>query len=304
MNRLERLVNLVALLAATDHPIPQDEIVVLVPGYSGSKQAMRRTFERDKRALRDMGIDVLAEPLDPFASRTENAGYRIPADELIPDPGLTVAERSAVALATALVWDEEPEAERPADAAVHGKEAALLALLLDAVMECRVLRFEYGSLSGAHSRRTVEPWQLVYRSGVAYIVGLDRDAGDERCFRVDRVVGDVRTGGAGGFARPRASRQAVIPRRPWEVGKGDPVEVSIAVRPDRAWWVEKETKGTQVGEITLGDEVWIEIVVPARNVAALVGWVQGLRGDGFVTSPASAADSLVRNLLRLREVVA
>lgn len=296
--------NLVALLADADHPIPQDEIVVLVPGYSGSKQAMRRTFERDKKTLRDMGIDLVAEPLDTFASRTENAGYRIPADELIPDPGLTVAERSALALATALVWDEEPEAETPAEATVPGKQAALLALLLDAVMERRVLRFEYGSPSGVPSDRTVEPWELVYRSGVAYVVGLDRDAGDERCFRVDRVIGDVRTGGAGGFARPSAPRDAVIPRRPWEVGRGDPVEVSIAVRPDRAWWVEKETKGTPVGEISVGDALWTEIVVPARNVAALVGWVQGLRGDGFVTSPASAADALVGNLRRLREVVA
>ncbi|HEX9969117.1 MAG TPA: hypothetical protein VGB03_03185, partial [Acidimicrobiales bacterium] len=65
MNRLERLINLVAALIDAEQPLSRHELTVLVPGYDDNEQAARRAFERDKDALRSMGIPIAVEPLDP-----------------------------------------------------------------------------------------------------------------------------------------------------------------------------------------------------------------------------------------------
>ncbi|MCC7076218.1 MAG: WYL domain-containing protein [Acidimicrobiia bacterium] len=300
MDRLERLVNLVALLADTDHPLGLEEIVGSVPGYAGStEEAVRRSFERDKKALREMGIDVRAESRDALGTQGARPGYRIPKDATIPDPGLTVAERSAVAVASGLVWGEDGDEDSGG-----GLVDPLVATLLVAVTGRRSMSFEYGGLSGPGEVRRVEPRTLVFRAGTWYIVGRDLDAADERSFRVDRIVGGVSVGGAGGFARPESRSGQPVPRRPWEVGRRDPVEVVVAVRPERLWWVERETQGTRVDSVSLDGTEWPCLAVAVRDMTAFVVWVQGLGGDGVVTSPDSAVAEMRAELTHTRQVVA
>ena len=58
MARLERLVNLSAALLAADRALTAEELRERVPGYPDEKSSFRRQFERDKDALRELGIPL------------------------------------------------------------------------------------------------------------------------------------------------------------------------------------------------------------------------------------------------------
>ncbi|MGH9122682.1 MAG: helix-turn-helix transcriptional regulator [Acidimicrobiales bacterium] len=110
MERLERLVNLVAALIDADRPLSREELHRRVGGYADSPEAFRRNFERDKDLLRQMGIPLVLEALHTDLAESQ-VGYRIPRERYeLPDPGLTEDELAALRLATAMVglegWGE------------------------------------------------------------------------------------------------------------------------------------------------------------------------------------------------------
>ena len=81
-DRLERMTNLVLVLLETSRPLSLREIASSVVGYPAGKEASRQAFERDKRALRELGIPVSVEPL----AGEEQLGYRIhPEDYYLPE---------------------------------------------------------------------------------------------------------------------------------------------------------------------------------------------------------------------------
>ncbi|MGH9299718.1 MAG: hypothetical protein ACRDZT_07350, partial [Acidimicrobiales bacterium] len=105
MDRLERLVNLVAALLDTSRPLTREQIHERIDGYSGDRDAFRRNFERDKELLRQMGLPLVALPVDP--RHPEELGYRIPREDYeLPDPGLDDAELAALRLAASAVQVE------------------------------------------------------------------------------------------------------------------------------------------------------------------------------------------------------
>src|SRR6266542_680753 len=55
MRKVERLVNLVALLLDTHLPLTLDQVAELVPGYEATGESLRCMFERDKEGLRGGG---------------------------------------------------------------------------------------------------------------------------------------------------------------------------------------------------------------------------------------------------------
>src|SRR3982750_3069383 len=102
MDRLERLINLIAALLASERPLTADELHQRLPGYAENLAAFRRAFERDKDALREMGVPLGLEPLGPGNPGVD--GYRIPKDEYyLRDPGLAPDELAALHLAASAV---------------------------------------------------------------------------------------------------------------------------------------------------------------------------------------------------------
>src|SRR5437764_1123194 len=76
MDRLERLINLTAALLEAERPLTADELHQRLPGYAENAGAFRRAFERDKDVLREMGVPLVLEPVDPV-SQPGVEGYRI-----------------------------------------------------------------------------------------------------------------------------------------------------------------------------------------------------------------------------------
>ena len=242
MHRLERLINLVAALLHAERPLTTEELRNRLPGYAEDHGAFRRAFERDKEALRDLGIPVVVEPVDD-AAQPGVVGYRIPKEAYyLQDPGLAPDELAALHLAASAVrlegasgvealWklggEVKEDGPAPAVAALPG--TAHLAPVFAAISARRRIGFAYRG-----RKRQIDPWRLSFRNGHWYLAGHDHDAGEERMFRLDRIVSDVQaTGDEGAFERP-GHLGAQPP--PWELGGDEPLMARLLVDAAQAAW--------------------------------------------------------------------
>lgn len=239
-SKLERLLNLTALLLDTERPLLTDDIGRLMEGYPPEPASFRRTFERDKDDLREMGIPVEVVEVDP-ADRTK-LGYRIlPERYYLPDPGLEPDELAAVKLAMgAIRMDGVAAADTlrklgGADVPAGPELAsvptpAVIGDLHNAIAEHRLVEFRYRD-----ELRTVEPIRLDYQRGRWYLIGFDRLRDDRRSFRVDRIDGAVTAGPPASFeARPDTPSGPVMRFDPWRHGDDPPVVAVLHIDASQA----------------------------------------------------------------------
>lgn len=304
MDRLERLLNLVAALLDTERPLTSEEIGTRVPGFPvPGTPAFHRAFERDKATLRDMGV-----PLEVIVIEAGNPespqGYRIRPDRYeLPDPGLTTEEVAALYLAatqvrleggdaTAAIWKlggvpaaqvTQAVLERAATAAIPG--STHLAGLFSATAERRTVTFRYKG-----DRREVEPWRLEFRNGSWYLVGFDRDRAGRRTFRLDRIDGPVSAGAPGGFERPDLS--APVATHPWEMGDEEPVDVDVLIDADQAAWATTTTGGPATVVESRADKA-VVVRLRVTNRAALRSWVLGFLDHAEILSPPAERAAFV-----------
>lgn len=298
---IERILNLLAFLLTAERPVTADEIRYTVAGYhQAGDDAFKRTFERDKDLLRQLGIPLRLKPTDVWEVE---AGYVVSADEYaLPDPGLTDEERAALALAAQVVrlGGQSPGTGAifklggaPATAggeplmADLGSATARLPDLFMAVTERRTARLGYRG-----SDRRLEPYGLVFRRGHWYVVG--RTAGEVRSFRVDRIerlrVGDR----SGAFERPEGFRSADhLPEAPWEAGE-EPQRVRVAFDAEVAWWARRQIPAeTPIDERADGG---MEVDLEVANLDALVGWLIGFEDRAEILEPAPVRQRFVAHL--------
>ena len=248
-DKLERLMNLTAALLDAERPLTADDISERVAGYASAKEAFRRTFERDKDELRQLGIPIAMATIP--GTYPEEQGYRIDRDAYeLPDPGLAPDELAALRLALQAVRVGEQSGDGsealwklggvvPAGdvgaIGAGGDDSAVASLppdpslvpLFSAVLERRVARFAYTSSAGSADRE-VEPWRLEYRRGRWYLTAFDRDRGEERNFRLDRILGAVGLDAPSTATGPTPAGPAE-PDQPWAFGDGEAVIAVLLV---------------------------------------------------------------------------
>jgi len=305
VNRLERLLNLVAALLDAGRPLSRADIQRRVPGY-GEGESARRAFERDKDALRAMGIPVVLEPLD--GERADlGEGYRIPPEQYrLPDPQLAPDELAALHLAASTVRlgaGGAGGASGPGDAATaiwklggatgqpaHGAPIAALPGsehlpgLFAALGERRTVRFGYRAAD-----RAVDPHSLRYTGGHWYLIGHDHDRGEVRNFRLDRMDGAPTSGPAGAFERPSGT-PAPAPA-PWRMGDEDEVEALLLVDADQAGWAEARAGDGSVHERRPDGSVVLAIAV--TNRAAFRTFALGFLDHAEVLGPPDLRAEMV-----------
>ena len=302
MNRLERLVNLVVALLDAGRPLSRAEIQRRVPGY-GEDQSARRAFERDKDALRAMGIPVALEPLDAHNPEL-GEGYRIrPEQYQLPDPHLAGDELAALHLAASTVrlgatGDGSPgEAGMaiwklggaPGEAVAGAPLAALpgsehLPVLFAALGERRTVRFRYRG-----GERVVDPYRLSYTGGHWYLIGHDRDRGGDRNFRLDRMESTPKPGDPGAFERPPGAPAATPV--PWRMGDEDEVQAVLLVDAGQAEWAEARTGVDAVRERRPDGSVVLTLDV--TNRAAFRTFVLGFLDHAEILGPPPLREGMV-----------
>jgi len=303
MEKLERLMNLIAALLHTPTPLTADEIRRRVPGYADAKATFQRAFERDKDDLREMGVPLRIETLagrDP-----PEVGYRILKDEYyLPNPDLAPDELAALHLAGSAVrmdgvqgpealWklggtiaDPEPGAEL---AALPTTPA--LTALFGAVVDQRTASFGYRG-----EQRRVDPYRLDFLRGRWYLTAFDHDREEERHFRLDRIEGELTLGDPGSFERPGTTVPG-LRMAPWELGEGEEITARLLVDADQAPWavqtagseavVEEREDGSVVLELPVVNRDAVrsfaltflehaEVLGPEELRAEFVGWLEAI----------------------------
>jgi proteasome accessory factor B len=300
-SRLERLLNLLALLLDTQRPLTRDQIVAQIPGYPVEKTANRRAFERDKETLRGLGVPISVEPVDG-----NETGYRVRPDEYyLPDLDLTPDETAALHVAVSAVSLGVGEGrgallklggfgEEAASPIASLPIAPALADLFDASRRRAVVTFTYRG-----ERRAVEPWVLSSRRGRWYVVGHDHGRGAIRSFRADRVEGDVAIGEPGAYEVPGDFRpEAHLGEHPWLFGDEAPLTARVLVDPEAVAGFE----------VALGtaDATWERradgsavVEVPVVDRAAFRSFVLGFLEHAEVLEPLELRDDIVAWLERI-----
>lgn len=299
--RLSRLLILMSTLTETSRPLTAREVRDRIEGYGETDDAFRANFNRDKRELRDLGIEI--DVIDLTDVHPPEQGYRIrPSNYALRDPGLEPDEAAALQLAVSMVrldgvsqdglWklgaappvaDDEPaSAALPAD--------PTLAVLFGAVADRRITTFRYRG-----APRTVEPHRLQFARGRWYLAARDRDKGEERQFRLDRIdsVPEVRS--PQGFAAPSADVLARVPD-PWSIPESPPVVARVAVDGPHAALARVTLGEAAVVEET-DEQVVFELAV--THTDGFRSFVLGFGEHAEVLEPASLRDEVVRWLADL-----
>jgi proteasome accessory factor B len=310
--KLERLLNLTALLIETPRPLSAIEIRDRMEGYPGDPVAFRQAFERDKRDLREMGIPLVVETVPGVMPAVD--GYRIPKDRYyLADPGLDPDELAALHLAASVVRLEGSAADEglaklgassgngvgtgaaglaplaPPDvaldlAAVPGRSD--LGALFGAVVDRRPVRFSYRDV-----QRMVDPWRLDFQRGRWYLTGFDHSRNDERVFRLDRIAGEVEVLDGPAFLRPRHAGGQRGPVEPWRLGEGEPVMARVAVDAVQAPWIVDHVGREAVVEAAADGSVVVELPVTSRE--SFRSFVLSFLDHAEVLSPPVLRDDMI-----------
>ncbi len=312
VRKVERLVNLIALLLNTRRPLTVEEIRNTVPGYQQEDYAsFKRMFERDKEELRSLGIPIERRFTDVWEVEE---GYLISKDRYyLPELDLTPDEMAALWIASRVVVEpggKEDQALVKLSLGADGGtdptsppwfrarlhlDSPALPKLLEAVAGRRRVRFRYkGAGQSKDVERTVDPYALIHRQGAWYVAGHDHMRNDLRHFKLQRISSGVT------FASRTAEPDFEVPEgfsteekaftEAWVGEEG--VSVEVAFSPRLAWWVEQsldlQPKGTW--------HDWTLVRLNVTDEEGFVSWVLGFGEDAVVRSPERVRNAVVKRL--------
>jgi len=310
--KTERLLNLVLVLLYARRPLAKAQIRQLVPQYgqSASTEAFERMFERDKDELRELGIPLVTEEIDPL--HEDEPGYRIHQREYaLPDISFEPDELAVLGLASR-TWAQASLAgpaaqalrklraagvERDGDALI-GIEPRLRTTepafdaVKDGVLRRVPLRFDYRRPEADEAaERHVQPWSLVSWHGRWYLNAFDVDRGAPRVFRLSRIVGPVRPSGkAGSFEVPEDHEPSLMVQRV----ATPPGQASPAVLRLRAG--AGHTLRRRATSVARVDDDWDRVDLDFTDLEDFAEEVAGYGGDVVAEQPAELVASVVGRL--------
>jgi len=293
-SRRERVINVVAYLLAAGRVLSQEEIVAQVAGYPPHKAACRRAFERDKGALRALGV-----PVETETRPDGTVGYRVrPERYYLPDFGLDDAETAAlnVAVNAVLLGGREGSGALMKIGGLGGDQVSPIASLplapaLGALFEAHRRR-SVVTFTHRGSERVVEPWALLSKWGNWYVVGFDRDRAGIRAFRADRIEADVAAGDPGAFeVPPDFSPDEHLRDEPWLFGGSAAITVRLLVDADHVAGVVERLGEEAVVENRTGGEAVVEMSVSDKP--ALRAFVLGFLEHAEVLDPPEVRSDIV-----------
>jgi proteasome accessory factor B len=316
--RTERLVNLVICLLSTRRYLTAAQIAATVPGYehdpddARDHDAFQRKFERDKAELRELGVPLETGTASIFDTEP---GYRIARREYaLPDIHLEPDESAAVGLAARL-WQQSGLAAAASsglaklraagiDVDPHATLGVEPVVTVDpgfepitaAVRDRQAVTFGYRTPDDdAAATRRLQPWGAVCWRGRWYTVGHDLDRDAPRCFRLSRIVTEIRRiGRPGAYTPPDDVNLIDYVARWW-----GPIErtgrATVLVPPGRGAGVRRFAEEAIPGAD--GDR----LVLRYADAEYVAGWLVGYGADVTVLDPPEIRELVVTRLRQLAD---
>ncbi|NHN54802.1 WYL domain-containing protein [Calidifontibacter sp. DB0510] len=308
--KTERLLNLVICLLYTRQPLTKARIRDAVPQYGevASDEAFDRMFERDKDELRDLGIPLRTEAVDPLFDG--EPGYRIDRREYaLPEIHFEADELAVLGLAsrtwqqaslagpatTALRKLEAAEVERDSDSLV-GLEPRVRTVepaftpLKDAVVARRAVTFDYRKAGAEPERRRVQPWGVANWHGRWYLTGHDLDRGAPRVFRLGRISGPVTAQGKPAAYDVPADHDPTTMIAGTEVER-EPQPAILQVRTGSGHTLRRRAR--TVGEV---DDQWSQLDLDYTDTEMFADEIAGFGPAVRVVQPAELREAVIRRL--------
>ncbi|MCZ7529272.1 MAG: WYL domain-containing protein [Acidimicrobiia bacterium] len=289
----ERLLHLAAYLkreASNGRAVALENITDDLPDYAGGNyEGVRKKLRRDLTELEEsfgIGVDV-----------SDEGEYRL------RDPFLGTDERRALFAAAAAVHVDDDLRLRPGDLAggVDSDDASvwmyvhrMVRALTDAIAERRTVEFVHDGVP-----RSVEPWALGHWRRRWYLVGRDRDRGEIRRFRLDRIEeeGDgsvTSVGPPGSYEIPEEFEPAkAFDLHPDAWGHDPPARARLLVDRQVAGPLATQLQGAVTGEE--GDRLVVEAEI--RHYDAFVDRILAAGDRAVVVEPPVLVER-VRDHLR------
>ena len=302
------MLNLLALLVDRNRPLTLRQVrQELGKQYPNSDEAARAAFERDKAALREMGIPIETKTLGGD-SAGEVTYWVNRSNYELSDLKLSDDERIALQLAVATVrlgaqhgeealWKLGGEKVlRPTAVSVNiGFVDQNMSAITDAVMQRRTLNFDYKG-----EKRQVDPYGMLSRSGFWYLIGFDHLRKDQRVFRVDRIEGKVSAGQMRAFKTPAGFDVATaVPteKQMMAAGDGEVTTATVLVDTSLAAGVRNEFGDAAI--IKERADGSIEFAIPCANMSAFRLWLFAMVDNAEVLAPASVRKQVMQWLEEL-----
>lgn len=300
-DRVERLTNLLALLLETREPLSLVQIAGQMEGqYPDGQSARRAAFERDKAALRDIGVPIEQEIVmgGEYAGQTrywiDRARYELRGLELDDDESRALqvamaATRPGSTSGQEALWKLGAGAlDRSAAISAVLPDLPALPVLRDAVAQRIAVTFDYRDVT-----REVDPWGLLLRDGFWYLVGFDHARGERRTYRIDRIEGDVSLLADRSFERPDGfDPRDALPADPKQIGAVDETPTArVRIDAPRA-----SAAASDLGEDRVAarhPDGAIDVDVPCANLPAFRSWLLGFLEHAEVLEPADVRDHVI-----------
>ncbi|MDE0231658.1 MAG: WYL domain-containing protein [bacterium] len=299
MRKRERLLNLLCLMWSSKRRFTREEIFRLMAPYRSyaNPETARRTFERDKKTLRQVGFDIQTSqpdhgPATYMLAQPTNA---------LGEMELSDAERMSLAVSVAMVklggalsvdrtlvklGAGAPPGMAPMNVDMGELETGKVGELLRAVQTRSPVFFDY---KGSR-REQVEPLRIVNRRGQWYVQA--REGETVKTFRIDRLSGlwvspredmyDV---------PPLAEGRSILTAELWEFGSEDAVETIVRFDAAAAWYVRPRIPSSaRIREEADGS---LTVNTTVTNRAAFFFWMLDFGGDGEILAPESMRRGLV-----------
>ena len=301
MKKIERLLNLISALLATERPLSRHEIRERIPGaYAENDESFRRAFERDKDELRTLGLPISLERVPGTDPPLE--GYLIRrSDYEANHPVLDAEEIAALHLASNLIRLQDDDIDSPfykmggvlrdkAPAMSEIPSGTRIDTCMHALIERLTILFSY-----KNERRKVNPVRLVFSGGNWYLIAYDKDRQDVRHFRLDRIEGEIET--TVEKFEPHTEVSEITQEPPWRFGEEEKL-VQLKIDKSHASWA-LETIGERVrydelpdGSIILHEMVrdWkifrsfifsfldaAEVTEPPESRQAIIDWLEAMQ---------------------------
>ena len=308
ITQAERMLNLLALLVDRNRPLTLRQVrQELGKQYPNSDEAARAAFERDKAALREMGIPIETKTLGGD-SAGEVTYWVNRSNYELSDLKLSDDERIALQLAVATVrlgaqhgeealWKLGGEKVlRPTAVSVNiGFVDQNMSAITDAVMQRRTLNFDYKG-----EKRQVDPYGMLSRSGFWYLIGFDHLRKDQRVFRVDRIEGKVSAGQIRAFKTPAGfDVAAAVPTEKQMMAAGDGEVTTATVLVDASLVAGVRDEFGDAAIVKERADGSIEFAIPCANMSAFRLWLFAMVDNAEVLAPASVRKQVMQWLEEL-----